>query len=144
MHAGQVSDMQNGRLLRQGGAICYRDAPDGQREIMLITSRDSGRWVIPKGNIGKQENARRAAAREAKEEAGLEGKVGKKPVGFYTYLKNENSSPCLVEVYALAVTHASKRFDEQDVRTLEWVSVNEAVRRVEERELKGLIARVAA
>jgi 8-oxo-dGTP pyrophosphatase MutT (NUDIX family) len=142
MNVVQVNDLRNGKLNQQSGAICYRDLTDGQREILLITSRDSGRWVIPKGNIAKRESARDAALREAKEEAGLEGKASKKAVGLYTYLKRENSSPCLVEVFSVQVTGSASKFPEKGIRKLEWVSVDEAIRRVAEPELKGLIARL--
>jgi 8-oxo-dGTP pyrophosphatase MutT (NUDIX family) len=72
-----------GHAVQQSGAICVRDGNHG-KEVLLITSRDTGRWVIPKGTVEKHENSREAAGREAKEEAGVSGKVSPKPLGYYT------------------------------------------------------------
>jgi 8-oxo-dGTP pyrophosphatase MutT (NUDIX family) len=60
------------KLTRQSGIIPYRRELD-VLQVLLITSRKTGRWVIPKGNIGKGHNARQAAEREAYEEAGVRG-----------------------------------------------------------------------
>lgn len=54
---------------RQAAAIPY-EVHDGRVEVMLLTSRNTRRWIIPKGNIEKGETALKAAAAEAFEEAG--------------------------------------------------------------------------
>src|ERR1700761_881770 len=93
------------KLARQSGIIPYRLELDGLR-VLLITSRKTGRWVIPKGNIGKGHNAREAAEREAYEEAGVRGDVEKVPLGSYTYgkvLKDGTSRPMVVKVFAMHV-----------------------------------------
>ena len=74
------------KLARQSGIIPYRLERD-LLQVLLITSRETGRWVIPKGNIGKGHNARQAAEREAYEEAGVRGDVEKVPLGSYMYEK---------------------------------------------------------
>jgi 8-oxo-dGTP pyrophosphatase MutT (NUDIX family) len=69
----------------QYGALPFRRTPD--LEILLVTSRDTGRWVIPKGWPMKSKSRRAAAAIEALEEAGVEGEVGRQPLGAYIYDK---------------------------------------------------------
>jgi hypothetical protein len=78
-----------GAFRQQYGALCFRrtDGASGI-EILIITSRDSGRWIIPKGWPMKRKKPYEAAAIEAWEEAGVCGSVCKKPVGRYTYLKD--------------------------------------------------------
>ena len=71
----------------QFAALPYRHLPDSTLEVMLITSRDTGRWVIPKGWPAERETAWDCAAREAREEAGLVGQIQKRPIGSYLYKK---------------------------------------------------------
>ncbi|WP_377276296.1 NUDIX hydrolase [Rhizobium sp. R86522] len=127
---------------QQFAAICHRTRKKtGELEVLLITSRDTGRWVIPKGwhMPGKQPHA--IAEREAFEEAGVKGKAGIEPVGYYTYMKKMRGGhkvPTRVQVHALDVKGFVKEFPEKGVRRLEWVSCAEAATRVEEQELKSL------
>lgn len=127
---------------QQFAAICHRTRKKtGELEVLLITSRDTGRWVIPKGwhMPGKQPHA--IAEREAFEEAGVKGKAGIEPVGYYTYMKKMGGGhkvPTRVQVHALDVKGFVKEFPEKGVRRLEWVSCAEAATRVEEPELKSL------
>jgi 8-oxo-dGTP pyrophosphatase MutT (NUDIX family) len=139
--ASRVGAIFDGQAVQQSGAICVREGKDG-KEILLITSRDTGRWVIPKGTVEKDEDPRHAAAREAKEEAGVSGKVSPKPLGYYTYVKGREGVACMVSVYRLDVGKAKSDFPEAKARQLEWVSPLEAARRVDELELKGLFQRV--
>jgi 8-oxo-dGTP pyrophosphatase MutT (NUDIX family) len=125
---------------RQCAALPYR-VGDGL-EILLITSRGAGRWVLPKGWPMKGKTAHGAAAREALEEAGVKGEVGRIAIGCYTYgkrLSNGARLACTVEVYPLAVERQLKRWPEQGQRTLGWFSATEAAERVEEAELTALI-----
>ena len=83
-----------------------------------------------------------AAAIEAWEEAGVRGTVRKKPVGRYTYLKDLDDgdvAPCIVDFFKVEVVEISNDFKEQGQRILEWVSPDEAARRVREIELKSLL-----
>jgi len=129
---------------QQFAAICHRTKKKtGDLEVLLITSRDTGRWVIPKGwhMQGKQPHA--IAEREAFEEAGIKGKATSEPIGFYTYMKKMRGGHKVatrVQVHALEVKGAAKEFPEKGVRRLEWVSCDEAAARVEEPELKSLLA----
>jgi 8-oxo-dGTP pyrophosphatase MutT (NUDIX family) len=141
--ADQASKIFEGRLVPQSGAICVRKTDHG-KEFLLITSRDTGRWVIPKGCVEKDESAHHAAAREAREEAGIRGKTAKKPFGYYTYVKGKENVACLVSVFIIEVKNVNGDFLEAETRTLSWVSALEAARRVEEPELKGLFVKLAS
>lgn len=116
-------------------------------EVLLITSRDTGRWVLPKGWPMKGKQAHVAAAREALEEAGVRGKIGKSPIGFYSYGKRLSNGAvliCSVEVFPLAVGRQMKRWPEQGQRTLGWFNPRDAASLVEEAELARLIETFAA
>jgi 8-oxo-dGTP pyrophosphatase MutT (NUDIX family) len=129
----------------QYAALPYR-VRDGL-ELLLITSRETGRWVLPKGWPMKGKKAHAAAAREALEEAGLKGKIGKRALGAYSYgkrLSNGAVLACTVEVYPLAVERQLKRWPEKGQRTSKWFSPSEAANQVEEPELAALIEAFAA
>lgn len=123
--------------------MCFRLAEDGPGiEILVVTSRDSGRWIIPKGWPMKGKEPYEAAAIEARQEAGVSGKVRKKPVGSYTYLKLMDDGevvPCVVDVFQVEATRLAGKFKEKGERVLAWVTPDEAARRVREVELKSLL-----
>ena len=127
----------------QYGALCYRvKKKQPAVEILLITSRDTGRWVIPKGWPMDGKTAAAAAAREAWEEAGVKGKVCEEPIGSYNYMKGLPEGlkvDCRVRVFALAVDDICKNFPEKGERRAEWVDCAEAASRVQEPGLKTLI-----
>ncbi len=130
----------------QFAALCYREGVKGT-EILLITSRDTGRWVIPKGwpMAGKQ--AAEVAAREAFEEAGVEGEVSPKSIGTYVYqkkLKAGLATECRVKVFPVRVTGFADEFPELGQRRREWVSPRDAASRVDEPDLRQLISEFAA
>ena len=131
------------KFRQQYGAICFRYMADGKSiEILVVTSRDSGRWIIPKGWPMKKKKPFEAAEIEAWEEAGIRGVVKKKPIGRYTYLKlldNGDVTPCVVDVFQIEATETRSDFKEHGERRREWVSPDEAARRVREVELKSLL-----
>lgn len=141
--AAWTRDIRGGKLVEQAAALCMRTSPQGSAEILLVTSRDSKRWVLPKGAIEKKEGSAQAAAREALEEAGIAGSVQKTPLGRYIYVKPREGVVCLVTVHRLLVQECFDAFSERGLRLVEWMSVLEAARRVEEPELKSLIASLA-
>jgi hypothetical protein len=105
--AANPDNLFDGSFRQQYGALCFRRSPTTDAiEVLVITSRDSDRWVIPKGWPMKWRKPHEAAAIEAWEEAGVRGEVHKKPVGRYTYLKeldNGDVVPCVVDVFKIAV-----------------------------------------
>jgi 8-oxo-dGTP pyrophosphatase MutT (NUDIX family) len=127
---------------QQYAALCYRvKKKTNEVEVLLMTSRDTGRWVIPKGWPMNGKCSHEVAAREALEEAGVRGTIEKETLGSYTYakvLKDGLTVSCKVQVYVLEVSELAKNFKEKGERTLEWVSCEEAVKRVREPELRDL------
>ncbi|MEH7901262.1 NUDIX hydrolase [Rhizobium laguerreae] len=132
-----------GAFLQQYGAVCFRYLGDEDKvEILLVTSRQSRRWVIPKGWPIRRKKPFETAATEAWEEAGVQGSVRKKPIGRYTYLKelgHDVVSPCMVDLFQIEVKRLTDDFKERGERVLVWVSPDEAARRVRELELKSLL-----
>ncbi len=109
---------------------------------MLVTSRGTGRWVVPKGNIGKRVAPHVAAAREAEEEAGVLGAVCPVPLGAFRYRKLRGSGASLmvdVDVYPLAITQELETWKEEDERQRRWFSLAEAADAVDEPDLGHLI-----
>src|ERR1700754_3917375 len=97
----------NGACGLQFGALPYRFASGGGLQILLITSRTTRRWIIPKGWAIKGSKPWESAAREAYEEAGLRGTVARRPFGSYLYVKTfedgAEALPCEVRVFPLLV-----------------------------------------
>ncbi len=127
---------------QQYAALCYRvKGKTGAVEVLLLTSRDTGRWVIPKGWPMDGKTSYEVAAREAYEEAGVRGTVESGTIGCYHYpkvLKNGLKVTCKVQVYVLEVSTIAKSFKEKGERKFDWVSCDEAAKRVNEPELRDL------
>lgn len=120
----------------------YRLDEQGELSILLITSRDTGRWVLPKGNPMVGIAPHRAAAREAEEEAGVRGTIARKPLGRFPYRKWRTATrfeTAKVDVFALKVVKILDHWKEEAQRERRWFSRAEAVERVDEPELRTLI-----
>jgi 8-oxo-dGTP pyrophosphatase MutT (NUDIX family) len=125
----------------QVAALCWRRSKRGVR-ILLITSRDSGRWVIPKGWPMRNRTEAKAAAREAYEEAGLRGVIDERSIGLYTYLKGlgpNRSVLCAVKVFPMEVREMLTKYPETGQRRARWFSPDKAAKRIVEPELKSII-----
>lgn len=130
----------------QYGAIPFR-LKDGGVEVMLLTSRETKRWVVPKGWPMKSRKPHAAAAREAYEEGGLVGEIGRLPIGSYTYdkrLKSRDTVPCRVELFPFEVRRQLKRWPEKGEREVRWFSPEEAAEAVDEQDLGTLIRQISA
>ncbi len=129
-------------LRTQFGALPWRIA-DGKVEILLITSRGSGRWIIPKGWPMDGQTPAEAAATEAFEEAGIEGKLSQNVFGFYGYrkrlAKEGHDLPIMVTVFPLKVKKMCKSWPEKQERTRKWMSRKKAASLVREPELARMI-----
>jgi 8-oxo-dGTP pyrophosphatase MutT (NUDIX family) len=125
----------------QFGALCWRMHED-RVEILLVTSRRSGRWIIPKGWPQRGQTAARAAATEAWEEAGVTGKVQPGCLGIYGYQKQRrrNGQPCIVAVFALRVVREADKWPEHRQRKRAWFTPAEAAALVAEPELQLLLS----
>lgn len=132
-------------LLRQVGALPLRKAPKNMLEVLLVSSRDTGRWVIPKGWPSKRMSDSAAAAREAKQEAGVTGRIAKRPCGNYRYRKVEIDNVRLidVDVYVLWVKKEKRQWKEKAERQRVWFDVRTASRKVREPKLRALLSSLA-
>lgn len=143
--AGATDQLLKGEAIEQFAAICYRKVGDNLVEILLITSRDSGRWIIPKGWPIAKLAPHQVAEREAWEEAGVKGKARKRPFGFYTYIKtlaNGERVPSVVQVHLLQAEKIDEKFPEEKQRNSRWLPPLEAAALVHEPELKSLLGKV--
>jgi 8-oxo-dGTP pyrophosphatase MutT (NUDIX family) len=127
----------------QYAALPWRRAP--ALEVMLITSRESRRWVIPKGWPMPGLTPSEAAAQEAYEEAGLSGRVDPEPLGVYRYEKGlkERGLRTRVEVHAMEVYAQAPTWPEYKQRETRWFPAAVAAARVDEPELQELIRQFA-
>ena len=110
-------------------------------------SRGTRRWVIPKGWPMKGRTLPQSAAREALEEAGLDGLIGEEPIGFYNYQKlsrNGATEHLRVTVFAMQVTRQRKSWPEKAERVTRWMSVEDAAAAVDEAELKQILLQFSA
>ena len=135
-----------GRLRRQYAALPVRLTPEGQPEILLVTSRGSQRWIIPKGWPMRKRSPSQAAAREAYEEAGLEGEIETEhPIGSYRYEKrlgNGNTARIEVSIFVLRVARQLAVWPEQAERQTCWFDPAAAADKVEEPELAAILRRI--
>ncbi len=129
----------------QYAALPYRLGPSA--EFLLITSRETRRWIIPKGWPMKSLSPAQCAAQEALEEAGVEGQTSAAPIGSYTYLKKLSDGrtvPVEVEVFSLHIERQLDDWREKDQRQTRWFSPQEAIEAVQEPGLKNLMRSFAA
>jgi 8-oxo-dGTP pyrophosphatase MutT (NUDIX family) len=118
--------------VRQAAAIPVRDD-----RVCLVTSSSGRRWVIPKGQIDPGHTAGEAALVEAWEEAGLVGALDAEPLGSYAYEKLGRELHVLV--FRMIVTEVRDEWPERPLRTRVWVTLDEALDRIEEPGLRDLL-----
>jgi 8-oxo-dGTP pyrophosphatase MutT (NUDIX family) len=123
---------------KQYGALPYRLSGQSY-EILLVTSRSSGQWLIPKGWLGNGMTPSQSAAREALEEAGVIGDPGDQPLGAFRHVKSAVGLLVTVEVYPLRVTHELDKWDERSQRQRRWFSQPQALAVVSNPRLRALI-----
>ncbi|MEA3029141.1 MAG: uncharacterized protein QOJ53_95 [Sphingomonadales bacterium] len=133
-------------MITQYGVLPYRVDAEGAVEILLITSRERRRWVVPKGNPIPSFLNYESAAREAFEEAGVEGRIATAPIGAYRYEKRRRggAAAAIVTVYPLLVTREADRWPERGERERRWFPAEEAAGLVEEPELAVIILSFSA
>ncbi|MDX5360470.1 MAG: NUDIX hydrolase [Alphaproteobacteria bacterium] len=121
--------------------VCFGD----EVEVLLVTSRRRGRWVLPKGWTSARLGAPASAAREARQEAGAIGLVAETPIGSYAYekaMRQGYAVPANVGVYPLLVTEQRLKWRERDQRKMRWVPLADAARMVDDAELRELLSRL--
>ena len=132
----------------QYAALPYRVNANARTEVLLITSRQTRRWIIPKGwpHKDKDKAPHRSAAREAFEEAGVIGAVGRRSIGSFSHdkrLKNGGVVTCKVLVFPLKVDRQDKKWPEKQERELRWLSAHRAAKTVKHPKLSEIIGRLA-
>lgn len=129
----------------QAAALCLRPGASGP-EVLMVTSRGTGRWVLPKGWPMKGRSLAGAALCEAWEEAGVIGTVAETPIGWYAYDKTRADAPplpCRVEVFRVAVTGLARDWPEAAQRQRLWMPVQAAAASVAEPRLRALLLEFA-
>jgi len=125
----------------QFAALCYRIKND-RVEVLMITSRRSGRWIIPKGWPMPGKTPAQTAATEAWEEAGVQGKVYDQCLGVFSYHKafgEDDGAPCLAMVYPVKVKALAAKFPEAGQRRRKWMPPRKAAEKVAEPELAQIL-----
>lgn len=131
------------RVIDRSGAVCCRVERGGALTVLLITSRETGRWGIPKGAPGRKERPYRCAQRAALNEAGVCGKVRKKPLAYYTDL-TDRENPLVVSIHLLRLESDAGHSPEYAQRQKIWISPAQAAQLVEEPELQELFLAIDA
>jgi 8-oxo-dGTP pyrophosphatase MutT (NUDIX family) len=124
----------------QAAALPYRRAKD--LEVLLVSSLDTGRWIVPKGWPMKGRKNFETAKREAYEEAGVKGEIAPKAEGSFRYNKRKRNGAvwrCMVEVFPLEVKAQSRSWPEKAVRKQRWCAWNEAADLVDDAGLGDII-----
>ena len=135
------------KILRQVASLPLRKNKEGKIEVLLVTSRETRRWIIPKGWPMKGKKQHEAAAIEAEEEAGVIGNTAKKAIGYYFYDKRRASGQvelCRVSVYLLTAVRELDNWPEKNQRDSRWVSTEIAAEMVQESELAELIRNIGS
>ena len=120
----------------QSAVVPFRRQGDGL-EVLLITSRKGTHWVLPKGIVEPGMTAADSAAKEAWEEAGIEGNVIAQSLGWYSYDKWHGT--CAVEVFPMEVTTELTDWPEAETRRREWLSLNQAAERLDHEHLRAIL-----
>jgi phosphohistidine phosphatase len=121
--------------IQQAEAIPFRRR-EGSLEFCLITSLKRRRWIFPKGIIDPGETGVETALKEAREEAGLDGRIVGAALGSYRYAKW--GTVLDVDVYLMEVARSDEDWAERELRERRWVAPGRArtmLARGEHREL---------
>jgi 8-oxo-dGTP pyrophosphatase MutT (NUDIX family) len=137
-----LGDAAKTDLRTQFAALCYR-IKNEKVQFCLVTSRRSGRWIVPKGWPMNGQTPMDAAATEAFEEAGVRGKIEPRPIGVFSYYKvhSKNELPCIAVVYPLKVKKVLRTWPERKERNRKWLSRKKAAALVDDAELSQIIMR---
>ena len=126
-------------IYRQSAVLpCRRRG--GDLEVLIVTSRKGTRWVLPKGIVEPGMTPPASAAKEAREEAGIEGRIMARSLGRYTYKKWGGT--CDVEVFPMAVMTELEDWPERGFRRRAWVSLEAAGARLDPDKLRKILRRL--
>jgi 8-oxo-dGTP pyrophosphatase MutT (NUDIX family) len=116
------------QIISHAGVLPYRVSA-GKTEYLLITSRGTGRWIIPKGRRERKLDARQTARKEGFEEAGIAGSMAKKPLGSFR-VRSKDTADSFVVVYALRVERQARSWPEKRERQVKWFRAERAIANV--------------
>ncbi|SFR32763.1 8-oxo-dGTP pyrophosphatase MutT, NUDIX family [Yoonia tamlensis] len=136
LRAGRKTDVR-----AQFAALCWR-LRDGNVEICLVTTRNSGRWILPKGWPIHKQTPADSAAIEAYEEAGIRGDAIDRCLGAYSYVKplKSGEAPIIVMVYPVRVRKELRKWPERGQRKRKWFSPKKAAKKLQEPALQQIVA----
>jgi 8-oxo-dGTP pyrophosphatase MutT (NUDIX family) len=121
----------------------YRFTETNSLEVLLVTTRQTRRWIIPKGWPIKGLKPPKSAAREAYEEAGIRGTVGAKAIGVFSYEKGLDANgvtvPCEVRVFPMIVKRQLDTWPESHEREAQWFEPAKALSAIKDKGLRELI-----
>lgn len=126
----------------QFAALCYKRDAGNKTRILLVTSRASGRWIVPRGWPMDGLTPAECALTEAWEEAGVKGRVHPRCLGLWSYRKSlagAGEVPCVAMLYAVEVSSLAKTYPEAGQRQRKWLSPKKAAARIEEPELAHIV-----
>lgn len=138
----RLADNSKRDVRTQFGALCWR-VKNGKVQVLLVTSRRRRRWILPKGWPMDGATPIQAAEREAWEEAGVSGKATSVCLGIFSYLKDLGEGehlPCVVAVFPVKVKKHHADWPEKSQRRRRWMSLKEAAKSVDEKELSMILA----
>ncbi len=131
---------KRGKLV-QYAALVYR-MRDGKVQVLLVTSRKSQNWILPKGSPIANLKPHQTAAQEAWEEAGVKGRADKKCLGRFRFDRQGRGNRrqlCVGLVYPLQAKKLARNFPEAGQRQRKWLSPKKAARRIANPELSEIV-----
>jgi 8-oxo-dGTP pyrophosphatase MutT (NUDIX family) len=129
-------------LADQSAALPYRIRPDGRIEVLLVTSRGKGRWILPKGKVKPGLSPSASAAKEAYEEAGVSGRIDSLSIASFAIAAKADAPrfpifPLLVEVEAII-------WPEMFQRQRRWMDLDEAIATLNNRDVRSALKCLAS
>lgn len=125
------------KIYNEAGVLPYKIEKNGNLKFMFITTRKGKKWSVPKGLIEKHLDAKTTAAKEAMEEAGIEGEIADEKLGDFHFGKW--GGICKVSVYPMRITHTREVWEEMYERNRKWFNLKEALKRIKNQELEEII-----
>ena len=145
--ADQRPGLCSDEVMQQYGVLPWRIDRGGAMQVLLITSRRRGRWIVPRGWLAKGRPPYQSAALEAFEEAGVIGDIHSHPMACYHYLKEGKDGSlqrCRVTLFSLQVRGTLTNWPERGQRKRRWFALDEAAGMVDDAELAQVIRSVCA
>lgn len=130
----------------QYGALCYKLTRKGV-QVLLVTSRDTGRWLLPKGWPIDGLTPALSAAREARDEGGVKGVVREECIGLVRYNKlmpDQTAIACIIAIFPLRVQNLARRYREMNQRQRKWLTPEQAAALVQEPDAAALFLAFSA